>query len=101
MSAIITFWASGPAGQTLTAAHALTIFTRSLGKEINDPSSIYYWAYKNNIPVFSPAITDGSIGDMIFFHGKKNPGLRCVVFMSIRSCKPAVLRRERMEAMGR
>ncbi|KAG2423829.1 hypothetical protein HXX76_014989 [Chlamydomonas incerta] len=47
-----------------------------LGKEINDPSSTYYWAYKNNIPVFSPAITDGSIGDMIFFHGKKNPGLR-------------------------
>jgi len=39
-----------------------------LGKEINNPSSIYYWCYKNNIPVFSPAITDGSIGDMIYFH---------------------------------
>lgn len=39
-----------------------------LGKEINHPSSVYYWAYKNNIPVFCPAITDGSIGDMLFFH---------------------------------
>eukprot|EP00008_Paramoeba_atlantica_P004327 CAMPEP_0201482878 /NCGR_PEP_ID=MMETSP0151_2-20130828/7143_1 /ASSEMBLY_ACC=CAM_ASM_000257 /TAXON_ID=200890 /ORGANISM="Paramoeba atlantica, Strain 621/1 / CCAP 1560/9" /LENGTH=368 /DNA_ID=CAMNT_0047865787 /DNA_START=58 /DNA_END=1161 /DNA_ORIENTATION=- len=39
-----------------------------LGKEINNPSSIYYWCYKNDIPVFSPAITDGSIGDMIYFH---------------------------------
>ncbi|KAI8493697.1 hypothetical protein Bbelb_286180 [Branchiostoma belcheri] len=33
-----------------------------LGKEIDNPESIYYWCYKNEIPVFSPAITDGSIG---------------------------------------
>ena len=46
-----------------------------LGKEINDESSIYYWAAKNNIPVFSPALTDGSIGDMMFFHSFRNPGL--------------------------
>jgi len=45
------------------------------GKEINDPTSVCYWAYKNNIPVFSPAITDGSIGDMLYFHSYKRPGL--------------------------
>ncbi|CCF60579.1 hypothetical protein KAFR_0K02250 [Kazachstania africana CBS 2517] len=39
-----------------------------LGKEINDESSVIYWAHKNKIPVFCPAITDGSIGDMLFFH---------------------------------
>ncbi|KAL2675013.1 Deoxyhypusine synthase [[Neocosmospora] mangrovei] len=39
-----------------------------LGKEINDERSVYYWAYKNNIPVFCPAITDGSLGDMLYFH---------------------------------
>lgn len=39
-----------------------------LGKEINDESSVIYWAYKNKIPIFCPAITDGSIGDMLFFH---------------------------------
>lgn len=44
-------------------------------QEINDPRSVYYWAYKNNIPVFSPALTDGSIGDMIYFHSFNNPGL--------------------------
>ena len=38
------------------------------GKEIDDPSSVYYWCHKNNIPVFCPAITDGSIGDMLYFH---------------------------------
>ena len=46
-----------------------------LGKEIDNPDSVYYWCYKNNIPVFSPAITDGSLGDMIYFHTYKNPGL--------------------------
>lgn len=47
-----------------------------LGLEINDTSSICYWAAKNQIPIFSPALTDGSLGDMMFFHSIKNhPGL--------------------------
>ncbi|KAL8189867.1 UNVERIFIED_CONTAM: hypothetical protein K2H54_020581 [Gekko kuhli] len=46
-----------------------------LGKEINNPESVYYWAQKNSIPVLSPALTDGSLGDMIFFHSYKKPGL--------------------------
>jgi len=46
-----------------------------LGKEINNEASVYYWAYKNNIPVFCPALTDGSLGDMIYFHSYRNPGL--------------------------
>ena len=43
-----------------------------LGKEINNKDSVYYWAYKNDIPVFSPALTDGSLGDMLFFHTFKS-----------------------------
>jgi len=45
-----------------------------MGKEIDNEESFCYWAYKNNIPVFSPAITDGSIGDMLYFHSYKRPG---------------------------
>ncbi len=30
--------------------------------------SILYWAYKNKIPIFCPGLTDGSIGDMIYFY---------------------------------
>ncbi|KAK2763246.1 Deoxyhypusine synthase [Arachnomyces sp. PD_36] len=41
---------------------------RRLGLEINDPSSVYYWAAKNDIPVFCPGLTDGSLGDMLYFH---------------------------------
>jgi len=39
-----------------------------LAKEINNKDSIYYWANKNNIPVYCPAIMDGSLGDMIYFY---------------------------------
>ena len=43
-----------------------------LGKEINNKASVYYWAYKNKIPVFCPALTDGSFGDMLYFHTYKS-----------------------------
>ncbi|KAH0542588.1 Deoxyhypusine synthase [Glutinoglossum americanum] len=39
-----------------------------LGVEIDDPSSVLYWAAKNQIPIFCPALTDGSLGDMLYFH---------------------------------
>merc|ERR1719198_467911 len=54
------------------------------GKEINNPESACYWAYKNNIPIFSPAITDGSIGDMLYFHSYKRPGLILDLVQDIR-----------------
>lgn len=50
-----------------------------MGKYMDDENlekkeeSVLYWAYKNNIPIFSPAFTDGSIGDMVFFHRHKKP----------------------------
>ncbi|XP_037037377.1 probable deoxyhypusine synthase [Bradysia coprophila] len=45
-----------------------------LGERINDERSIYYWAAKNEIPVFCPALTDGSLGDIMYFHSYKSPG---------------------------
>ncbi|XP_067128200.1 probable deoxyhypusine synthase [Centruroides vittatus] len=54
------------------------------GERINNPESICYWAAKNNIPIFCPALTDGSIGDMIYFHGYKNPGLIVDIAQDIR-----------------
>ncbi|PNW88203.1 hypothetical protein CHLRE_01g018950v5 [Chlamydomonas reinhardtii] len=63
-----------------------------LGKEIGHEDSIYYWAHKNNIPVFCPAITDGSIGDMLFFHSYKSPGLRVDVVEDIRRINDIAMR---------
>ncbi len=44
-----------------------------LGEKINDKSSIYYWAWKNKINVYCPCITDGAIGDNIYFFKFKHP----------------------------
>jgi deoxyhypusine synthase len=55
-------------GQIITPSE----FVDRLGKEIDNPESVYYWAHKNSIPVFCPALTDGSIGDMLYFSGFKH-----------------------------
>ncbi|MBW2994845.1 deoxyhypusine synthase, partial [Candidatus Woesearchaeota archaeon] len=44
---------------------------REFGKAVNNKDSIMYWAYKNDIPVFCPAVTDGSIGDLMYFQKQK------------------------------
>jgi deoxyhypusine synthase len=46
-----------------------------LGRAIDNTESIYYWAAKNKIPVYCPALTDGSMGNMFFFHFINKPGL--------------------------
>jgi len=67
---------------------------RRLGKEINDERSVYYWAYKNDIPVFCPALTDGSLGDMLYFHTyKSSPAqLRCDIVADIREINSMAVR---------
>ncbi|CAG5116704.1 unnamed protein product [Candidula unifasciata] len=62
----------------------LFVLTNDDGKEIDNPNSVYYWAYKNNIPVFCPALTDGSLGDMIYFHSYQKPGLVIDIVQDIR-----------------
>src|SRR3989339_409344 len=43
-----------------------------LGERINNKKSIYYWAWKNKIPVFCPALSDGAFGDNIYFFSFKH-----------------------------
>ncbi|GMS84734.1 hypothetical protein PENTCL1PPCAC_6909, partial [Pristionchus entomophagus] len=73
---------------------------RRLGLEIKDRSSILYWAAVHSIPIFSPALTDGSLGDMLYFHSVKNDGglridivedVRHINTMAVKSEKSGVL----------
>jgi len=63
-----------------------------LGEKINDERSVYYWAWKNDIPVYSPAITDGSLGDMMFFHTYKNPGLIVDILGDLKALNSTAMR---------
>ncbi len=58
-------------------------FIKRLGKEINDEKSILYWCYKKDIRVYCPAITDGSIGDMIHFFLYEHPDFKMDIVSDI------------------
>jgi deoxyhypusine synthase len=49
---------------------------KEIAKEIENPESIYYWCYKNNIQVYCPSIIDGSLGDIIHFFMYKHPDFK-------------------------
>ena len=80
-------------GEQQQTSHIITPseFVDRLGKEINNPASIYYWAHKNKIPVFCPAITDGSMGDMIYFFSYKNPNFKIDIAADMRKLNDITL----------
>ncbi|KAA6383473.1 MAG: putative Deoxyhypusine synthase, partial [Streblomastix strix] len=43
-----------------------------LGERVNNESSVLYWCWKNKIPVYCPALTDGAVGDNIFFYNARH-----------------------------
>ncbi len=47
-----------------------------MGEKINNKESIYYWAWKNKIRVYCPALTDGALGDNIYFFGLNNENFK-------------------------
>ncbi|RNF03863.1 deoxyhypusine synthase [Trypanosoma rangeli] len=64
--------------ETMTApSEMIEAMGEALEREHPDvcTDSFIYWCYRNKIPVFSPAITDGSIGDMVYFYNFSRKGL--------------------------
>ncbi len=55
-----------------------------LGKKINDEKSICYWAWKNKIKIYCPAIQDGAIGDNIYFFNYKHPEFKIDIVQDIK-----------------
>ena len=45
-----------------------------IGENLNCKKSILYWSHKNKIPIFCPAITDGAVGDVLYFQDYKESG---------------------------
>ena len=55
-----------------------------LGEKINNKESIYYWAWKNKIKVYCPAITDGALGDNVYFFSYKHPDFKIDIARDVR-----------------
>jgi len=65
---------------------------KRLGERINNEDSVYYWAAKNDIPVFCPAFTDGSMGDMLFFHSYNKERFKIDLVRDIRKLNRKALK---------
>ena len=52
---------------------AVSDLLREIGLELDDENSILYQAAKHDVPIFCPAITDGSFGFHLYLFQKKHP----------------------------
>lgn len=55
-----------------------------MGEAVTDESSIWFWAARNKIPVFCPGLTDGAIGDMLFYHSYEREGFIVDIAQDVR-----------------
>jgi deoxyhypusine synthase len=74
-------------------------FIRKLGEKINNKESILYWCWKNNIKVYCPAITDGSMGDMIHFFMYKNSDFKIDIASDIHELNEFTITRKKTGAI--
>ncbi|MEX2017624.1 MAG: deoxyhypusine synthase [Candidatus Pacearchaeota archaeon] len=70
-------------------------FIKMLGKKINNKESILYWAWKNDVKVFCPAITDGSMGDMMHFFMYKHPDFKVDIASDIHELNEFTITRKK------
>ena len=52
---------------------AVSVLLREIGLMVNDPCLILYQAARHEVPIFCPAITDGSLGFHLFLFQQKHP----------------------------
>ncbi len=62
-----------------------------LGEKINNDKSICYWAWKNKIKIYCPAITDGALGDNVYFFKSKNPDFKIDVADDIKGINDSTI----------
>lgn len=55
-------------------------FVHLLGNNIDDDSSIIYWAARNEVPIFVPGITDGAVGSQVWSFRQEHKDFKIDVF---------------------
>ena len=99
-SAKVRAAASEAADRVERAAQAEVVWTPSamierFGREVNDESSVWYWCARNKIPVFCPGMTDGSVGDMLYFHLWQRKGFVLDIAQDIRRLNDLAMKAKR------
>lgn len=68
---------------------------KEMGKSVKDRNSFLYWASINNIPVFSPGITDSAIGLQTYFFKQEHPDFGIDVTGDMKELADIVLNAEK------
>ncbi|MDD5499645.1 MAG: deoxyhypusine synthase [Candidatus Nanoarchaeia archaeon] len=66
-----------------------------LGKIITDENSFLYWASKNNIPIFCPAILDGAFGLQLYYFKQEHPEIGIDVTADMKAESDLILNAEK------
>ena len=70
-------------------------FIEELGRHTDDKKSFLYWATKNNIPIFSPGITDSAIGLQTYFFKQDNKNFGIDVTADMKRVEDTILAAEK------
>ncbi len=63
-------------GKIISVKELIWGLGKKIGKNEKGKESICYWAWKNKIPIYCPAVTDGALGDNIYFFKSKHPDFK-------------------------
>ncbi len=74
-------------GKIVTASELIW----KMGEKINDKRSICYWAWKNKVKIYCPAITDGALGDNVYFFKYKHPDFKIDVSEDIKDINDSTI----------
>lgn len=66
-----------------------------LGKTVKDENSILYWATRNNVPIFCPAILDGAFGLQLYYFKQEHPELGIDVTADMKAESDLILNAEK------
>lgn len=55
-----------------STSELISFIGQKISKEKGAKNSIVFWAWKNNIPIIVPGITDGSVGSQIWMYSQKD-----------------------------
>ena len=79
--------------------YSVKLLLKELGEHINDKNSYLFWAARNDIPVFCPALMDGSFGDMIYFFKHRHPDFLLDITQDMRDIVNIALNAEKTGAI--
>ena len=74
-------------------------FGKALEGEKNAQNSIIYWAYKNNIPIFVPGITDGAFGSQLWMFTQEHHDFKINLFKDEQDLSDIVFKAKRTGAL--